>query len=83
MKYIVTQDEDNNNREEIFIFDQIIHHDCMMEMIGRIKNQSHGNWNRQHRVAIAAGFTDGRKCWGYSETIGLKSRGDKDSDLIQ
>lgn len=83
MKYIVTEDQDNNDKEEIFIFDQAIHHDCMMEMIGRIKNQSHGNWNRHHRVAIAAGFTDGTHCWGHSETLGLKSREKKDSVLIR
>lgn len=83
MKYIVTTNCDNYDKEEIFIFNENIHHDCMAEAIEGIKNQSHGNWDRQYHKPIAAGFTDGRKCWGRSETLGLGSRGKVDSDLIK
>lgn len=82
MKYIVTEDQDNNDKEEIFIFDEAIHHDCMAEMIGRIKDQSYGNWKRHHRVPVSAGFYDGKSCYGRSETLDLKSR-PQDINLIR
>jgi hypothetical protein len=80
MKYIVTEDEEGT--EEIFIFPKKINHDCMMEMLARIKDQTHGSWNRVRRMPIAAGFTDCVTCWGRSETLGLDSRKDKDAKLI-
>jgi len=80
MKYIVTMDE--NDEEEIFIFPKKVNHDCMAEVLCYIKNQTYGNWERVYRTPIAAGFTDGVKCWGRSETLDLDSRGDKDSALI-
>lgn len=81
MKYVVMKDEDD--KETIFIFDESIHHDCLAEMVGRIKNQSGGNWRRVHRTPVAAGFTDGVKCWGHSETLNLSSRGEEDAKLIK
>lgn len=81
MKYIVTEHEDDG-REEIFIFPRNINHDCMAEMIARIRNQMHGRWKRKRRTPIAAGFTDCVTCWGRSETLDLDSRKDKDAKLI-
>lgn len=80
MKYIVTESE--HGKSEIFIFSRAIDHDCMAEMLRRIKNQSHGNWECVRRDPIAAGFTDGAKCWGRSETLNLDSRGRLDELLI-
>lgn len=80
MKYIVTECEDG--KEDIFIFSERIHHDCMMEMLRCIKNQSYGQWGRVSRGCIAAGFTDGIKCWGRSETLDIDSRGEQDAKLI-
>jgi hypothetical protein len=80
MKYIVTEREDGS--EEIFIFSETIHHDCMAEAASRIKNQSYGQWRRVRREPIAAGFTDGVSCWGRSETLNLDSRRDRDAQLI-
>lgn len=80
MKYIVTESEEG--KSEIFIFPGAVHHDCMAEMLRHIKNQSHGNWNRVRREPIAAGFTDGKRCWGRSETLNLDSRGRLDEMLI-
>lgn len=79
MKYIVTKTEDD--KEEIFIFPKSVNHDCMMEVLSRIKNQTGGNWERVRRKAVSAGFTAGVKCYGCSETLGLKSR-QEDSELI-
>ena len=37
----------------------------------------------QFSDAIAAGFTDGKMCWGRSETLDLDSRNQTDADLIE
>lgn len=79
MKYIVTENEEGV--EEIFVFPNAVHHDAMAEMLGRIKNQTHGNWTRVRRHPVAAGFIDhSGHCYGQSETLGLASR-PQDSDL--
>lgn len=73
MKFITTKDE--NGIEELFAFPSRIHHDAMAEMLGHIKNQTHGNWKRVHRTPIAAGFVNASgQCNGRSETLGLDSR---------
>lgn len=80
MKYIVMEDEDG--KEEIFIFPKSVNHDCMAEVVGRIKNQTWGNWVRVWRTPVSAGFTDGKTCHGRSETLNLDSRGHIDEMLI-
>lgn len=80
MKYIVTKDE--NGVEEIFIFPHTVHHDVMADAVSRLKNQSHGRWERMDREVIAAGFTDGITCWGHSDTLNLGSRKIEDDRLI-
>ncbi|AND75145.1 hypothetical protein pf16_222 [Pseudomonas phage pf16] len=82
MKYIVMM-EDLTAKETIVIFDESINHDCMAEVVGRIKNQTWGDWRRVFRTPVAAGFTDGVKCWGMSETLNLSSRGEEDAKLIK
>ena len=82
MKYICTEDKDN--KEEIFLFPNGIDHDCMAEMLGFIKNQSYGDWERVFRLPISAGFVDkNNKCFGESVTLKLKSRGKVDTDLLK
>jgi hypothetical protein len=78
-KYIVTTRGDGI--EEIFIFPSTVDHDAMMESLESIKNQTCGNWDRIFRLPISAGFTDGIKCWGRSETLNLNSR-TKDSEIL-
>lgn len=73
MKYIVTENWDDNRKKEIFIFDESINHDHMMEMLSRIKRDVGNGWERQHREAVSAGFYDGRRCHGRSETLNLNS----------
>ena len=72
MKYIVTRQEDGT--EEIFVFPREVHHDCMAEVLGSIRNQSFRPWKRIHREPVSAGFVEGGKCVGMSESLGLRSR---------
>lgn len=84
MKYIVTRSEDG--KEELFMFPKSINHDAMAEVLGRIKDQTWGQWRRVYREPIAAGFIrntyDGPECHGRSETLNLDSRGRLDEMLI-
>lgn len=84
MKYIVTKNEEGE--EEIFIFPKRYHHSDMADMVSSLKSFKNGNpdnWERHYKEPIAAGFTDGTHCHGYSETLSLKSRGDVDRALIK
>jgi hypothetical protein len=73
MKFITTRDE--AGVEEVFVFPERIHHDAMAEMLGRIKNQTHGDWHRVMRKPVAAGFVnDSFECHGMSETLKLSAR---------
>ena len=81
MKYIVT--EDKNGKREIFTFPKSVDHDCMAEMLGHIKNQTGGNWERVRRQPISAGFvTPDNVCYGESYTLNLESWGEKDTELL-
>lgn len=81
MKYIVTRD--GSGKEEIFIFPVAVHHDVMYNAVCRLKNQSHGNWERVDRELVSAGSCDGVSCYGRSETLGVESRGYADAVLIK
>ncbi|WP_338924645.1 hypothetical protein V0M98_34060 (plasmid) [Pseudomonas silesiensis] len=84
MKYVVTQDEDG--KEEIFIFPKRFNHDDFADVVNYLKTFQNGNpdnWERQYKKPIAAGFTDGKHCTGRSETLGLDSRGRLDELLIE
>lgn len=83
MKYIVTRDE--NGKEEIFIFPKVINHNEFAEVVNRAKTFIDGNprnWVHMRREPIAAGFFDGKTCYGHSETLRLRSRGRLDEMLI-
>ena len=79
MKYIVMQD--SHGTETIVIFPKTINHDCMAEVASRIRNQTHGNWERVFRKPISAGFTDGKTCYGESFSLGIESR-PQDTELL-
>ncbi len=82
MKYITTKTEEG--KEEIFLFPRDVHHDCMNEMLGFIKNQTGRQWERVFRTAISAGFVDSNsQCHGHSETLKLKSRPTEDTALLK
>lgn len=80
MKYVVTQNEDD--KVEFFMFPEHINHDDFAEVLSHIKVHKGRDWERQYRKPIAAGFTDGKKCTGRSETLNLDSRGRLDEMLI-
>lgn len=84
MKYVVTRNE--AGKEEIFIFPRHINHDDFAEVVSLVKRRDptrrHGNWEREYCQPIAAGFFEGGKCTGRSESLDLGSRGRLDEMLI-
>ena len=84
MKYVVTEDE--AGKQEIFIFPKRFNHDDFADIVNHLKTYKNGNHNdreRQYKKPIAAGFTDGKRCSGRSETLNLESRGRLDEMLIE
>ena len=82
MKYIVTEDSDG--KEEIFLFPRSINHDCMAEALKLIKNHTRRNWVKIRRDPISAGFVShDNKCYGESESLGLKSRHGFDTEILR
>ncbi|MGV6396929.1 hypothetical protein ACTUVN_002624 [Pseudomonas caspiana] len=81
MKYIVTRCE--NGKEELFMFPKTIDHDKFADAVQGLKKGKGRDWVRIYRTPIAAGFTDGTKCVGRSETLNLDSRGRLDEMLIE
>lgn len=73
MKFITTAND--KGEEELFVFPVAVPHDAMAEVLSRIKNQTHGDWRRIHRLPISAGFvTSDLVCHGRSESLGLSAR---------
>lgn len=82
MKYIVMTLAE---KEEIFVFPRNVDHDRMFEACEHIRFGDDRDWNRKylrHGECVAAGFIDGGNCYGKSETLGIKSRGEKDTKLL-
>jgi len=71
-KYVVVQPE--GGQEQIFIFPKSVNHDDFADIVSNIKEGDGRNWTRPYRKPISAGFTDGERCYGHSETLGLESR---------
>jgi hypothetical protein len=81
MKYICVENE--KGEHEIIMFPKTINHDVMAESVSRMKNQTHGNWEREWRTPISAGFVRGDlQCYGRSETLDLDSR-PEDTEILQ
>jgi hypothetical protein len=82
MKYICVEKEDG--KQEIIVFPKTIDHDVMAESVGRMKNSTYGNWKREWRTPVSAGFvTMDWKCYGRSETLDLDSRPEEDTEILQ
>lgn len=85
MKYIVTV---LNGLEVIFVFPRIVNHDRFAEGMESIRFGDHHIWERpMHRAVengkiVAAGFIDNGECHGYSESLGIGSRGAADTALL-
>jgi hypothetical protein len=84
MKYIVTLID---GKESIFVFPKCIDHDRFHESLAAIRFGSEQHWKR-HVLGcpsdlVSAGFiTSDGKCYGHSETLNKKSRGDADTALL-
>lgn len=71
--------------ESIFVFPSHVDHDHMAEAIGFIRFGRGRDWERKYRMdgePVSAGFVTDGVCHGHSETLGLKSRGDADTALL-
>lgn len=79
MKYVVVEDE--GGAEHLFVFPKAFDHDAFAEVLSHIKTGGR-NWTRQYRKPVAAGFTDGIRCYGRSETLDLSSR-KIDAELLE
>lgn len=71
MKYVVVKSEEQG--KQMFIFPKNIDHDSFAEVLSYIKVGTPQNWNRVYRETVSAGFTDGKTCYGRSETLGLEA----------
>lgn len=80
MKYIVTVTDDG--KEEIFIFPCSVPHNVMAESVARMKNKSYDDWKRISRTPVSAGFIQGGKCVGNSESLRISSR-EQDTELLK
>lgn len=80
MKYIVYQDGET---EVLVTFPRCIDHDKMAECLGALRFGGDHDWHRNQGKIIAAGFVTQRHiCEGSSETLGIKSRGALDTELL-
>lgn len=82
-KYVVMRHVDGE--EHIFVFPPSVDHDRFAEATGAIRFGAEQQW-RRHMYGfrpVSAGFVDhGGQCYGRSETLGLESRGDADTRLL-
>jgi len=71
MKYVVVQSEEQG--AQMFIFPKNVNHADFAEVLSMIRVHKGRNWERVYREPISAGFTDGKACYGRSESLGLNS----------
>lgn len=79
MKYVVV--EDKSGSEQLIVFPKVFDHDAFADVLSYIRVGG-SNWRREFRKPVSAGFTDGKRCYGRSETLNLNSR-HVDTDLLQ
>lgn len=86
MKYVaasVTHPDSEKEVEYIFIFPNFINHNRFAENMRRMRDSSsYGRDQFMDFRIVGAGFTDGKQCWGRSETLNCGSRGIIDAKLI-
>ncbi len=78
-KYVVVTCEGTG--EQLFMFPKSVDHDVFAEILSYIKIGGR-NWKRPYRDPVSAGFTDGKTCYGRSETLNLNSRPALDARLL-
>ena len=72
MKYVVVESVEAG--EQLFVFPRTINHDQFADVLSHIRHGYGRDWNRIYRKPISAGFTDGAKCYGRSESLNLDAR---------
>lgn len=84
MKYIVILID---GKESIFVFPKCIDHDRFHESLAAIRFGSSHDWKRhvlgRPSELVSAGFVEGMRCMGRSETLNLDSRGERDTMLLR
>jgi hypothetical protein len=78
MKYIVTKSEEAG--KQLFIFPKAIDHDRMAHVLSEIAELVDAEYDNFYRKPVSAGFTNGKSCYGRSETLSLPS--DKADDQL-
>ena len=80
MKYVVVNSPECG--DQLFLFPKTINHDYFAEVLSSIKHGHghYGDWERIYRKPVSAGFSDGKSCYGLSESLNLDSR--KDDTLL-
>lgn len=80
MKYIIYLD---NGTEYGVTFPRGINHNHMAKALEALRFGGDRDWHRRQGKVVAAGFIDRLgSCSGYSETLGIKSRGRIDTELF-
>jgi hypothetical protein len=79
MKYVVVNSEERG--DQLFVFPKKIDHDRFAEVLSEIKETVAGKLDNFYRQPVSAGFTDGIRCHGKSETLSLSSRS-QDTDML-
>jgi hypothetical protein len=69
MKYIVTDSEEAG--KQLFIFPKSINHDRMAEVLSEVEQFVDNEYDNFYREPVSAGFTDGKTCYGKSESLNL------------
>ena len=80
MKYIVYWESE---REFLVTFPDEIRHDRMSEAMEDLRFGGDYDGHRRQGEIVAAGFVVDGKCHGSSQTLGVASRGDVDTKLLQ
>ena len=82
LKYIRVEHE--SGKHEIIMFPSSIDHDVMAEGVECLKSETGGNWERERRTVVSAGFvTQDWKCYGESYTLGLSAAPNQDTELLR
>lgn len=80
MKYVVVKCDAKG--ESLFIFPATYTHKFFAENISNMQVEKGNAWERYYQEPVSAGFTDGKKCYGRSESLDLKSR-PQDTALLE
>ena len=78
-KYVVLFNEEIG--EQLFTCPKSVNHDDFAEALRNMRMGFFRDNPRPYRKPISAGFTDGKKCYGRSESLNINSR-PQDANLL-